>query len=86
MSDYETQIERRQVEIEANEGHAPPKVDELWDRAAYEARGAASWIDDMPVSETEIQTAKDDLVMALAHLELAEERLADTDRDAEGSS
>lgn len=61
--------------IEANEGHETPDAQELWNRARFAAKGAASWIDDMPVSENEIETAKGDILKALVALEMAQERL-----------
>ena len=67
------------TEIEANEGHEAPDADDLWYRARDSARGASGWIDGMPVSESEIRTAKGDILEALVALELAEERLQEGD-------
>lgn len=78
-SEYQGWKEEIRSEIEANEGHATPDPHELWDRAAYDARSAADWIDDMPVSEAEIRTAKGDVLSALVALEMAEERLEGSD-------
>jgi len=72
---YTTQKENLRSELEAFEGHGPPTVEELWSTAGHEARGAASWIEDMPVDKNEIETAKSDLLKALVALEMAEERV-----------
>ena len=75
MSDYESTKESIRAEFDANEGHPAPDAEELWSRAKYHSEGAASWIGDMPVTENEIATAKDDVLRALVALEMAEERL-----------
>jgi hypothetical protein len=62
-------------EIEANEGHDNPTAEELWHRAGVEARTAAGWVDDVPLSMSEIKMAKGDLLTALVALEMAEDRL-----------
>lgn len=67
------------AELEAFEGEGPPSTRQLWNVAAYNARGAADWISDMPVGEEQIQTAKGDVLESLVALEMAEERLAEGD-------
>jgi hypothetical protein len=71
-TDWKSQI---RSELEAFEGHGPPSIDELWNVAGYEAEGVSGWIDEMPPTQQEIQTAKGDLLKALVALEMAEERL-----------
>ncbi len=72
---YASRKENLRSELEAFEGHGPPTAEDLWSTAGHEARGAASWVEDMPLTETEIETAKSDLLKALVALEMAEERV-----------
>jgi TPR repeat protein len=73
MSDYESQKSQYRSELEAYEGEGPANANQLWYVARAEAQSAADWIEDMPVTESEIQTAKGDVLKALVALEMAEE-------------
>lgn len=75
-ADWKSQI---RSELEAMEGEGPPSTDDLWGLAGYEAHGAGAWIDDMPVTEDSIKTAKGDILKSLTALEMAEELLGSTD-------
>lgn len=83
MSDYDNLKQNIRSRIEANEGDPRPSAEELWHRASLDARSAAGWIDDMPVSEHEVQTVKSDLLKALVALEMAEESLNEGASDDE---
>jgi hypothetical protein len=72
---YESWKAQIRSELEAFEGEGPPDADELWSVAQYNARAASDWINDMPISENEIEAAKGDVLEALVALEMAEERL-----------
>jgi len=75
MSDYESEKSQYRSELEAYEGEGPLTPRQLWDVARIVSMSASNWIEDMPCTENEIQTAKGDLLKALVALEMAEERL-----------
>lgn len=75
MNNYESWKDNIRQRLEAFEGEGPPDAETLWHVAGHEAIGAANWIGDMPVSQGEIETAKQDILTALVALEMAEERL-----------
>lgn len=68
-------------ELDAMEGEGPPTADQLWNVAAYQSRSASDWIEDMPLTEDAIETARGDVLEALVALEMAEERMEGDDAE-----
>lgn len=76
---YERQKANIRSRLEAYEGEGPPSVLQLWHSAEYDASGCGGWIEDMPPIKEAIEAAKGDILKALVALEMAEERLEDSE-------